>query len=274
MRPDDRDLTALERRISAVSAVRQVVDAIWALGRAQLPKVEAASGDVVAYLEEVEAVVARLAGPPAPPPAHAHTLSVVMGPERAWCGSLPRELLSQLPAHGELGLVGHRLLELAAEDPALRARVRFALPGAVSPEDAAHVARTVAEQLLSQLDAARIELLHPVRGGRTFTRSVLLGGAREPRMAAPATLSPREDALRAAVFEAVTSRLAVGAIEALRSEVAARVAAADQARTAAARELETLQQDWRVARQEQITSELVELVAGRAALLTERHGGH
>ena len=101
-------------------------------------------------------------------------------------------------------------------------------------------------------------------------RAVLLGGARARRYDAPSTLSPWEDVLRAAVFEAVTSRLAVGAVEALRSEVVARVAAADQARTAAERELDELQQAWRVARQEQITSELVELVAGRAALLGGR----
>lgn len=270
MRPDERDLSGLERRIGAVGAVRQVVDAIWALGRAQLPRVEAASAEVVAYLEEVETVVARLAAPPRPPAPQARSLAVVMGPERAWCGSLPRELLSQAPTHAELGLVGHRLLELAAEDPALEQRVRFALPGAVAPEDAPHVARAVAEKLLGQLDAADVELLHPVRGGRVLTRAVLLGGPRARRYDAPPTLSPWEDVLRAAVFEAVTSRLAVGAVEALRSEVVARVAAADQARTAAERELDGLQQAWRVARQEQITSELVELVAGRAALLGGR----
>jgi F-type H+-transporting ATPase subunit gamma len=271
MRPDEKDLSSLERRMDAVAAVRQVVNAIWALARAQLPHVEEASAEVVAYLEQVEAVVSRLAGPPRPPASTARSLVVLMGPERAWCGSLPRELLAQLPEDAELGLVGRRLQEVVAEAPPLRARVRFALPGATSPEDATQVALAVAERLLAHLDVAHVELWHPVGGGRRLTRAVLLGRERERRHTSPPTLSPWEEVLRAAVFEVVTSRLAVGAVEALRSEVVARVAAADQARAAAERQLGELQQAWRVARQEQITSELVELVAGRGALMRERH---
>lgn len=97
---------------------------------------------------------------------------------------------------------------------------------------------------------------------------MLLGGQRARLVTSPPTLSPWEDVLRAAVFEAVTGRLTVGAVEALRSEVQGRLTAADQARTAAERQLDELKQQWRVARQEQITTELLEIVAGRAATLT------
>ena len=267
LRLETEDLAALERRMGAVAAVHQVVNAVWALARAQLPLVEAAAADAVAWLTEVEQVVARLAGPPRPPPPNARTLSVLLGPERAWCGSLPRELLAQLPSEGELGLVGRRLHELAATDERLSGRVRFKLPGAVSPEDAPGVARAVAEALLAELDVAHVEVFHPVKGGRSLARTVLLGGQRERRHRGPATLSPWDEVMRAAVFEAVTGRLGVAVVEALYSEVYARLAAAEQAKRAAARRLDELKAGWRTARQEQITNELLELVAGRAAML-------
>lgn len=260
------DAAALERRMNAVGAVRQVVNAIWALARAQLPLVESAAAEVVAYLEQVDAVVARLAGPRQPPPPSARTLLVVLGPERPWCGSLPREVLAQLPAHAELGLVGRRLQEVAADDAEVMARVRFSLPGAQSPDDAPAVAWAIAEELLAHLEVAHVEVLHPVDGGSRLVSTVLLGGQRARSYTAPSTLSPWGEVLRAAVFEAVTSRLTVAAVAALRSEVRARMAAAEQARTAADKKLEQLQHEWRDARQEAITTELVELVAGRAAL--------
>jgi F-type H+-transporting ATPase subunit gamma len=265
MQADKHDPGGLEQRLTATRAVHQVVGAIWAMARAQLPVAEAAAGEVVAYLREVEEVVARLAGPAEPSGPAGRTLRVLMGPERGWCGALPRELITQLPPDGELGLVGHRLSEVALEDEALRPRVRFVLPGATTADEAPQVARAVAEAVLAWLDATRVELWHPVDGTAQLATAMLLGGVRARRHLAPATLSPWEQVLKAAVFEAVTGRLAVGAIEALRSEARARVGAASQARAAAERRLEALQQAFHVARQEQITTELLELVAGGIA---------
>lgn len=267
---DEGALHVLERRIGAVAAVRQVLNAIWALARAQLPQVEAAAGEVAAYLSEVDAVVDRLAGAPRMPAPGARTLTVAFGPERAWCGVLPRHLLAQLPDAGEVGLVGARFAEVAKGSASVRERLRFALPGATGPDDAAAVARTVAEAILGHLDVGRVELLHPVEGAPRFARVLLIGGERERRAAAPVTLSPWADVLRAAVFEAVTSRLAVAAVEALRVEARARVVAAERARRAADQRLEELRRVWRVARQEAITVELLELVAGQQASLPLR----
>jgi F0F1-type ATP synthase gamma subunit len=59
----------------------------------------------------------------------------------------------------------------------------------------------------------------------------------------------------------------VGLAEGLRTEVRARLVAADAARQGCDHALKTLRQQWRVLRQEAITGELLELFSGRLAEL-------
>ncbi|MEZ4390169.1 MAG: F0F1 ATP synthase subunit gamma [Polyangiales bacterium] len=260
------DMIQIERRMTAVHSVKQVVSAIWALARAQQPLVEQAAAGLSAYLDQVDAVVDALAGAPRPPRGHpAATISVVIGPERPWCGAMPRQVLAQVPREGPIGLVGARLAEAAESDASLQARLAFALPGAVTPEDAEPVARRVAEQLLQRAAPPSVRLFYPAEGGALLRPVMLLGGERERRYGAPSTLSPWSDVLRAAVFEAVTGRLAVVVLEALRSEVRARVVAAEQAKRACDARLAELELRWRVERQEQITAEILEVVSGHRA---------
>ena len=266
MRADEDDSRTLEQRLRSTRAVRQVVSALRALTRSQLPRVESAAADAAAYQDAVERVVARLASAPRGVGAK-DALHVVVGPERGWCGALARELLAQVPLPGLLGLVGKRLGEEAAGDAALNSRVRFVLPAATSPEEAPEVARAVATAVLEPLGAAHVELWHPTGGTARLRSTVLLGGPRARRIDAPETLSPWREVLRVATFEAIAGRLATAAVEALRTETRARAAAAEQAFHAAERQLEALTLRWRAARQEQITTELLELVAGRAAML-------
>jgi len=272
---DDTDLVDIEHRIGAVSAVRQVIHAIWALARAQLPLVEEAVAEASIYLDQVDDVVAVLAGPPRPraEPAQA-ALSVILGPERPYCGSLPRQILAQVPKTGRVGLAGERLWELASGDAELSARVVFHLPGAVTHEDPEEVSRNLAEAVLAHAGQAEVDLLYPREGGHQLTCVRLLTGPREPIAYPPETLSPLEDVLREAVIASITGRLAVGTAEALRSEVRARSAAAEAAKRASDERLEELRKGLAVARQEQITGELLEVVAGRqAAMGSDGRGG-
>lgn len=259
------DLAVVERRMSAVRAVRQVVNAIWAMAHAQLPLVEEALAAAEAWRVAIEGIVDRLVGATTTSAATARVLTVAIGPERPWCGALPRRLLAQLPPDGDLVVVGTRLQDVAMRDAALRARARLALPGATAPEQASEVAVAIATALLDRLDVDRVQLLVP-RGPQAELVAVdVIGGARARRHDAPSTLSPWEDVLRAALLQAVTGRLTVAILQALAIEVQARAAAAEQARLACDRRLERLQQGWRVARQEEITNELIELVAGISA---------
>lgn len=266
MAEQDFDLGVVERRIAAVAAVGQVVHAIWALARAQLPLAERASADASAYLDWVDEVVERLAGAPVPWTA-GRRLHVVLGPERAYAGALPRRVLAQIPDDGLLGLVGSRLIESAMRRPELESRILFTLPGAVSHDEHDEIAHRIAEAVLFHAGHSHVELLYPRGGGSTLHRVVLLAGERAPVGRAPETWSPLPEVLAYAVRESIASRLAVGVAEALRAEVRARIIAAETARGACDRRLDELHQTWRIARQEQITNELLEVVSGRQAAL-------
>lgn len=262
---DEPDLETLERRRFAVQAVRQIGQAVWALARAQLPLVGGVVGEATQYLDWVDEVLERVAGRPRTEPSQQQLL-VVMGPERPFCGNLAGQILKQLPHAGRLGLVGERLSEAARSTPELAARVEFELAGAAAHDETESIAVAVAEAVMRHAGKASVELLHPSEGSATLHRSVLLATSRDALTTrAPETYSPSEAVIAAALQEAITGRLVVAAAEALRSETLARIQAAEQVKSATDKRLAELEQAWRVARQEQITSELLEVVAGRQA---------
>lgn len=258
------DLAAIERRIAAVSSVRQVVSAIWALARAQLPLIEQASAEASAYLQWVDEVVERVAGAPGEGRG-GPSLTVVLGPERPYCGALPRSVAEQLPPEGELGIVGRRLAEALEFDRAVQQRVRFSVSGPATHDDAETVARAVAEEVLALAPGRAVTVLCPRLGARGLQRVTLLGGERSSVGIVPETLSPVAEVLAASVHEAASSWLTVLLMQSLLVEVRARVVAAEAARVACDRQLEEIRGAWRVARQEAITSEILEVVSGTSA---------
>ncbi len=256
------DQAVIERRITAVQGLRQVVHAIGALARAQLPLAESATGQAMLYLDAVDSILHRLVGAPESAEGD-HQLFVVVGPERGFCGALAQRIVEQVPPVGALGIVGRRLGEAAKLDPAIEPRVRFELGGAVTHEDAEGVAVAIAEAVLGLGHNGQVDVLYPSSGRSDLHRSMLLPKSQQlAQRSLPETYSPLDTVVRAAIAEAMTGRLALAAAEALRSEISARVVAAEQMTRACDDKLEGLRQDWRVARQEQITSELMEIVAG------------
>lgn len=261
-----RDLPAAERALDAVTAIRQVVQAVWTLARAQQPRIEAAAGEASTYLGWVEDLIARFAGdPPEQPPLH--TLWVVAGPERPFCGGLARRLLEQLPQEGPLLLVGRRLADAVPVVGPLQERIVSSLPAAASPEDIDSCARRVARALLDLDHPGPVSMLHSADGGTELQRAPLLAGRRVQARLGPETYSPAATVLEAAIHELLSGRLVVGLAEGLRTEVRARLLAADAARQGCDHKLEGLHQQWRVLRQEAITGELLELFSGRLSEL-------
>lgn len=255
------DLASAERRIAAVRAVENVMTAVWALARAQLPQVEEAAAEAFAYVGALERIVDRVAGPPLPVGA-AETLWVALGPERPFCGALARHMCAQLPRVGAMGLVGARLGEAAQREPELCAQVMFEVPGAVTPEDVGARAQAVAARVLAASTGRDVVLLHMKPGSDALARVPLLTRRASPLHRSVETLSPSEKVLEAVVQAWVGGVLAMGLSEALRAEVRARLAASEGARRACERELEALGHHWRALRQSAITEELVELTAG------------
>lgn len=260
-----RDLVRVEETIEAVSAVRHVLQAIRALARAQLAPVDRLAAQSTHWLDEVQQVLDRLTAPvdrsrESPRGVPSDDVVVVIGPERAFCGGLPRRVREAVPA-GPVALVGQRLIDLA--DDELRARARFLLPAAASPDEVPAAARRIAEAVLATAPAG-VRLLHP-RGEGALHDVVLLPGPRRVRHWLPDTLSRPEVVIEAAVRELATGRLAVALADTLRAEVRARLAAADAAVHAADARLKELAQAARVQRQEQVTREILEIVASRLA---------
>jgi F-type H+-transporting ATPase subunit gamma len=257
-----RDLAQLESRITSVQAIEQVMRAVWALARAQHPQALEAVSSAGEHLAWVEEVVDRLAGPPQPAPEQA-TLWVVLGPERSFCGSLARQVLEAIPEGGALGLVGRRLVDMAATEPGLDARVRFRLPGAAAVGELNAVAQEVARAILANSAGLEVTLLYPTARRPGLARRRVLAGARAPLRAPPETFSPPEVVLEAAVSEVAAGQLVVGLAETLLTEIEARIAASEAARKVCEGQLKELGDRWRVMRQERITEELVELSAAR-----------
>ena len=261
-----RDLHAAERALGSVGAIRQVVQAVWTLARAQQARVEAAAGETSAYLGWVEELVARFGGDGSQEVA-GRALWVVVGPERPFCGGLGRHLLAQVPQEGRLLLVGRRLADAVPAEGPLHRRVLASLPAAAGPEEIDSCARRVAAALLEIDHVGPVGMLHPTDGASELRQAPLLAARPLDTRRAPETYSHPETVLAAAVHEAVSGRLVVGLAEGLRSEVRARLLAADAARQGCDRKLEVLHQQWRVLRQEAITGELLELYSGRLAEL-------
>ncbi len=265
MPADARTQVEAERRIGAVRAVEQVMRAVWALARAQLPLAEAAAAEAATYVAWAEALVDRLAGAPGPA-TDGDPLVVLVGPERAFCGPLARVLLGALPPSGRVGLVGARLAQAGTEDDSVASRIAFTLPACSTPDELGPAADRVAHAILQAGLAHGVVMLHPIDGTSAVTRSVLIAGAREPVDEPLESFGAPRAVLEAAVLEAVGGRLAAALAEALRSEVRARLAAADAARRACERQLDELNHQWRTLRQATITQELLEIVAARSAI--------
>lgn len=275
MLDEAQDPRVIERQMETVKAVHQVVHIIWLMAQAQLTVVEETAAETSHYLDWVDDTVSRLTGEVQPPSILGNVLHIVFGPERGYCGSLARDILAQLPEDGLLGFVGANLTEQARRHPEIEARVVFKLAGATNVAEHEGVAHAVAEEVLRHGNGphgaglpggvSAVMIHYPPGAGSRLKAAVLLGGERTRVGMPPETLSPLEEVLDAAVIELVTGRLAVAAIEALRSEVRARVAAADRARQGCDRRHDQLMTSWRVARQAQITTELLEIVAGHLA---------
>ncbi len=257
------ELAQLESSLRAVDAVGSVVHAVWALAKAQLPRAEEVVQEGAQYLDWIDAVVDRIAGPPREV-GLGEPLTVVIGPERAFCGPLARSTADSIPRAGPIGLVGSRLSEVAMRDPAVRARVVFALASASSVDELAETSAQLAGAVLEHGADARVDVVH-LRGRGTH-RVILLATEREVRALEHELYSPVEVLLRAAVHESVTGRLRLALAETLLVELRARVLATERARRAARERRDALEASWRIGQRDQVTRELMELTTALLAV--------
>jgi len=206
-----------------------------------------------------------------------------------------RALILYMAEHGFVGSFNERVLDATEKllDPedalfvlgsrgaaAVRERDRpmlWAYPMATRPEGVPETIRHLTVELygwIARGDLARIEVVfarHRQSTGTTIERKLLFPVdfkcfAPKQRRLPPLHNLPPPTLLEELIADYIFGLLTEAAIEALASENAARFAAMDSAHDNVSKKLEELRQEARQARQDEITTELLDLVTGTQAL--------
>jgi F0F1-type ATP synthase gamma subunit len=262
------DAEALESRLVATTLVGEVVEALWALARAQLPRATTAVAEATQYLDWIDEAMTPLALSANASEGRTRVV-IVLGPERPFAGSLPREVArsaaATLRSSDRVGWVGHRVAE-RAPDRSTAGRL-FTIGGVCSVDEVDRVAEELAELVLRHAGESPVIVLYP-RARRTGLHSAtLLVGELAVRgvVSAPDTYSEPGVILARAVRMGVAARLRIALLEAFRAETHARVVATESARQAIDRKRTQLEQDLARIRQETITTEIAESFGSRAS---------
>ena len=155
--------------------------------------------------------------------------------------------------------------------------IEWVYPMATRPEGVIETIRRLRAELyvwLARADLARIEVMfarHHQSTGMTIERKLLFPVDLKSLAVARTQLSPLHNLAPAKLVEKLIADYVFGllteaAIDALASENAARFAAMDSAHENVSKKLEQLCQDARQARQDEITTELLDLVTGAEAV--------
>ena len=281
-------LAEVEARRASIVELGSVTDAMRSLAAARFQQAAAMLPGTRTYAEVIGGALAQAValaedGPRRwPAQGCGHAALVLFAPEHGFVGAFAERLAKEArtaPPGTELWVVGGRgaaLLEEAGRAPA------WSLPMATHADAVIATARRVAEALYGAAAAdrlGRVELLYgrAVAGaGPELVRAALLPldfarfrPARfrpERRAVPPLTNLPPAQLVARLVDEYIYALLAHAALESFAAENAARLSVMMAARHNIESSLETLTGILRRLRQEQITTELIELATGAEAL--------
>lgn len=275
-------LSQTQARIESVGKLGAVVGAMRGIAATHAGKARAALAGYETYARIIAAGLARAAAliedaPAAAPspPSVGDTVVVVFAAEHGFAGAFSERLFDDAKlTHGcRLFVAGARGLGIAEQRGV---RVDWSTAMASQAAAVSAVARRVADQLYAlfvEVRVARVEVVHarPI-GGADFTvvqtqlLPVDLGAMRAAPTGPPplVNLAPRK-LVELLVAEHVFAELALAALESLASENAARLATMESATVNIDQKLEELSGQERLLRQEQITAEVQDVVAGALA---------
>lgn len=276
--------SVLRAQIASIDELRGVVTAMRSLAAAQAQNADRALPGIRRYAEIVGAAVARartLVAAPGPPADERSTLPprlVVVCAERGFVGAFNERLIERAAAepettHGRLWIAGSRGIQLA------RARGLEIEWTAAMPTHAAGVfeaARTLAAELerrVARGEIDRITVLGATRAhGATSSierRQLLplpLASIPSAPLAPPLHHLPTLELLARVIGEHVAGELARVLMECFGSENAARLQAMEAARHHIDDKLRALRDEANRMRQEEITSELLDVIIGAQAV--------
>jgi F-type H+-transporting ATPase subunit gamma len=274
-------LETVDQLDMVITAMRSIAAARARHAREQLAGIRSYAGTIGTAIGEA---LALLPEPPPAPAARRKVADVVVAltAEQGFAGAFSAHVLARAREHlangrgdgeAELMLIGDRGLMVAGE---LGLAVGWSAPMAAHVDEIPALADRIAGALYARLQAGRalhVSLIHAepdAAGTERITEHALLpfdyrrfpGGVRS--LPPLISLPPRYLAERLAE-EYVFAELCAALVLSFAAENETRMRAMIAARGNVARTRETLRATYRRLRQEQITTEIVELAAGRAA---------
>ncbi len=277
-------LADIEAHLASMGELSQVVSAMRSLAATRVRQAQEALAGIRRYEGVVGAAIARAAalapagdGGAPPAPEGGGRVVLLLGSEHGFVGAFNERLVESLGQTEGLALhvVGARCALVASEHGYEVVR-RSAM--ASHPVGVLEVARGLAADLYRRIEAGDVRAVdvvytRSVRGGSSIIERAALFpldlAPFAPAVPPPAPLHhlPSRQLIERLVAELVLAELTRAAMESLASENAARLRAMEAAKDNVEHKLEGLRRTERVLRQEAITSELLEVVAGAQALL-------
>jgi len=292
-------LVEIERHLASMEELQRIVGAMRAIASMRMQEAVRALASVRDYgsalaeaIHDALAIAAepthRSGGSYGGPPADAarasawrrptHRAVVVFASEHGFVGGFNQRLIeaveSDLLATDALVIVGSRGAAFAAEHGRATVSTHPLATRLAGIPDTVRILEEALLQRIARNEIVRAEVVysrHRSNGELVIERRRLfpleLAAARGPRRRlAPLHDLPPRELLERLTSEYMLAQLTEAATEALAAENAARFAAMESARDNVGRRLRTLRLDASRARQEEVTSELLELVTGAQAL--------
>jgi F-type H+-transporting ATPase subunit gamma len=276
-------LAEIETHIAGISELLDIVGAMRSLASMRVQEAHRALPGIRRYAETMAAAIgSALLLMPEPSlaggAARGRRASILCTAEHGFVGGFNARVLDAaerlLDFDDILFVLGSRGAALARER---RWTTAWAHPMATRPEGAPETVRPLTAELyrlIARGQVARVDVIfvrHRQGGAATIERRQLLPldlasfALKQPRQPPLHNLAPNV-LLEKLVADYIFALLTEAAIESLAAENAARFAAMGSAHDNVSKKLEELRQDARQARQNEITTELLDLVTGAEAM--------
>ncbi len=268
----------LRGRIDNMRDLRAVVGAMRALAAARLRHAERGLEGIRAYatvarsaLSDALAMIAE--PPPATPSGPVRRVAIVFGAEHGFVGAFHGAVMDAAAAAATAGAqvwIAGRRAAIAARERAVP--IARELDTATSWDSLESAARDIADPLTDLLDQrtpVQVELVYTTRTGVTVQRVVpvdLSGLDRPAGSPPPAHYMDPYDLFDRLCGEYLLAQVALASTESFAAENRARLRAMDEAHRSIERKLADLARHERSLRQAEITTELLEVVAGAAVV--------
>jgi F-type H+-transporting ATPase subunit gamma len=274
-------LSEIQARIKNLRELADVVGAMRSLAAVRVQQAHAALPAILKYTAVVEAALAdafalgtRAAEPSGTSAAATGSVAILFSSEQGFVGAFNEHVLERAAA--ELPEPGDRLLVVGA-------RVAWTAPMVTHGGGVVDLARRIAKEVYRRAtlgELRRVTLVHARGSGGSASEVVvtpLLPFDPTPYLAAgaasgppPLTNLPPRELIDRLVDELLLAELMRAAMESFAGENGARLSTMEAAHTSIDEKLEDLSRDERRRRQDEITTELLDIVTGAEAVAGEQ----